>query len=40
MTAKKQLAENIAAGFHRDLAAATAANNWAKQFQQKETPET
>ena len=39
MTAKKQLAENITAGFHGDLAAATAANNWAKQFQQKETPE-
>jgi tyrosyl-tRNA synthetase len=39
MTAKKQLAENITAGFHGELAAATAANNWAKQFQQKETPE-
>ncbi len=39
MTAKKQLAENITAGFHGDLAAATAANNWTKQFQQKETPE-
>ena len=39
MTAKKQLAENITAGLHGDLAAATAANNWAKQFQQKETPE-
>jgi tyrosyl-tRNA synthetase len=39
MSAKKQLAENITAGFHGDLAAATAASNWAKQFQQKETPE-
>ncbi len=39
MTAKKQLAETITAGFHGDLAAAAAANNWAKQFQQKETPE-
>ncbi len=39
MTAKKQLAENITAGLHGDLAAATAANNWSKQFQQKETPE-
>ena len=39
MTAKKQLAANITAGFHGELAAATAANNWAKQFQQKETPE-
>jgi tyrosyl-tRNA synthetase len=39
MTAKKQLAENITAGLHGELAAATAANNWAKQFQQKETPE-
>jgi tyrosyl-tRNA synthetase len=39
MTAKKRLAENITAGFHGELAAATAANNWAKQFQQRETPE-
>jgi len=39
MTAKKQLAENITAGFHGELAAASAAHNWAKQFQQKETPE-
>jgi tyrosyl-tRNA synthetase len=39
MTAKKQLAENITAGFHGDLVAATAANHWTRQFQQKETPE-
>jgi tyrosyl-tRNA synthetase len=39
MTAKKQLAENITAGFHGELAASTAANKWVKQFQQKETPE-
>src|SRR5271170_2150200 len=39
MDAKKQLAENITAGLHGDLAAATAANNWAKQFQMKETPD-
>jgi tyrosyl-tRNA synthetase len=39
MTAKKKLAETIAAGFHGELAAANAANNWAKQFQQGETPE-
>jgi tyrosyl-tRNA synthetase len=39
MTAKKQLAENITAGFHGDLAAATAANNWTKQFQQRDWPD-
>ncbi len=39
MTAKKQLAETITAGFYGDLAAANAANNWAKQFQQKDLPE-
>jgi tyrosyl-tRNA synthetase len=39
MTAKKQLAETITAGFHGIDAATAAANNWAKQFQQKETPE-
>ena len=39
MHAKKQLAETITAGFHGELIAATAANNWAKQFQQGETPE-
>ncbi len=39
MTAKKQLAETITAGFYGDMAAANATNNWAKQFQQRETPE-
>jgi tyrosyl-tRNA synthetase len=36
MTAKKQLAENITAGFYGDLTAANVANNWAKQFQEKD----
>jgi tyrosyl-tRNA synthetase len=39
MAAKKQLAASITADFHGELAAANAANNWAKQFQQGETPE-
>ena len=39
MDAKKRLALTITAGFHGDMAGATAANNWAKQFQQKEPPE-
>lgn len=39
MDAKKHLAETITAGFHGELAAAQAANNWAKQFQHGETPE-
>ena len=39
MEGKKRLAQTITAGFHGDLAAAQAANNWAKQFQQKEWPE-
>jgi tyrosyl-tRNA synthetase len=39
MSAKKKLAETITAGFHGELAAASAANQWTKQFQQGETPE-
>jgi tyrosyl-tRNA synthetase len=39
MDAKKRLALTITEGFHGDMAGSTAANNWAKQFQQKETPE-
>src|SRR5271156_3844614 len=38
MDAKKHLARTITADFHGEMAAAQAANNWAKQFQQKETP--
>jgi tyrosyl-tRNA synthetase len=39
MEAKKRLARTITAGFHSEDAATRAAENWAKQFQQKETPE-
>jgi tyrosyl-tRNA synthetase len=39
MEAKKRLAKTITAGFHGEEAAGHAAENWAKQFQQKETPE-
>jgi tyrosyl-tRNA synthetase len=39
MEAKKQLALTITAGFHGEEASRQAAENWAKQFQQKETPE-
>ncbi len=39
MDAKKQLARTITAGFHSEDTADHAAENWAKQFQQKETPE-
>src|ERR1035438_6304133 len=39
MEAKKRLARTITAGFHGELAAQAAAENWAKMFQQKETAE-
>ena len=39
MEAKKRLARTITAGLHGEEAATHAAENWAKQFQQKETPE-
>ncbi len=39
MEAKKRLALTITAGLHGEEAANHAAENWAKQFQQKETPE-
>jgi tyrosyl-tRNA synthetase len=39
MEAKKRLALTITAGFHGDEVGRHAAENWAKQFQQKETPE-
>src|ERR1700761_195497 len=39
MEVKKQLARTIVAGFHSEEAARTADENWAKQFQKKETPE-
>jgi tyrosyl-tRNA synthetase len=39
MDAKKRLALTITASFHGDDAAARAAENWAKQFQQREIPE-
>ncbi len=35
MEIKKRLAQNITAGFHGDAAAAHAAENWARMFQQK-----
>ena len=38
MTAKKDLAQRIVADFHSADAAATAADDWAKQFQKDETP--
>jgi tyrosyl-tRNA synthetase len=39
MEAKKRLARTIVAGFHGEEAAASADENWAKMFQQKETAE-
>jgi tyrosyl-tRNA synthetase len=39
MEAKKRLARTITAGFHGEAAAASADENWAKMFQQKETAE-
>jgi tyrosyl-tRNA synthetase len=39
MEAKKQLARTITAGFHGEAAAASADENWARMFQQKETAE-
>jgi tyrosyl-tRNA synthetase len=39
MEAKKRLARTITAGFHGDVAAQIADENWAKMFQQKETSE-
>jgi tyrosyl-tRNA synthetase len=39
MEAKKRLALTITAGLHGEDTANRAAENWAKQFQQKETPE-
>jgi tyrosyl-tRNA synthetase len=39
MEVKKRLARTITAGFHGDAAAASADENWARMFQQKETAE-
>ena len=39
MEAKKRLARTIVAGFHSEEATKEADENWAKQFQKKETPE-
>jgi tyrosyl-tRNA synthetase len=39
MAAKKRLARTITAGFHGEQAAASADENWARMFQQKETAE-
>jgi len=39
MDAKKRLARTITAGFHGEAAADSAAENWARMFQQKETAE-
>jgi tyrosyl-tRNA synthetase len=39
MEAKKRLARTITAGFHGEAAAASADENWARMFQQKETTE-
>jgi len=39
MEAKKRLARTIIAGFHGEAAAASADENWAKMFQQKEAAE-
>ncbi len=39
MDAKKRLAFTITAGFHGEAAAHTAADNWAKMFQQKDVSE-
>ena len=39
MEVKKRLARTITAGFHGEAAAASADENWARMFQQKETAE-
>jgi tyrosyl-tRNA synthetase len=39
MEAKKRLARTITAGFHGEAGAESAAENWARMFQQKETAE-
>jgi tyrosyl-tRNA synthetase len=39
MEAKKKLARTIVSGFHDEAAAASADENWARMFQQKETAE-
>ncbi len=39
MEAKKRLARTITSGFHGEAAAASADENWARMFQQKETAE-
>jgi tyrosyl-tRNA synthetase len=39
MTVKKRLARTITAGFHDEIAAAAAEENWARMFQEKETAE-
>ena len=39
MEVKKRLARTIVAGFHGEAAAASADENWARMFQQKETAE-
>jgi tyrosyl-tRNA synthetase len=39
METKKKLARTIVAGFHGEAAAASADENWARMFQQKETAE-
>src|SRR5271163_3931765 len=39
MEAKKRLARTITAGFHGEAAAGSAAENWSRMFQQKETAE-
>ena len=39
MDVKKRLARTITAGFHGEMAAAGAEENWARMFQQKETAE-
>jgi tyrosyl-tRNA synthetase len=39
MNVKKRLARTIVAGFHGEAAAASADENWARMFQQKETAE-
>jgi tyrosyl-tRNA synthetase len=39
MEAKKRLARTITAGFHSEVAAEHASENWARMFQQKETAE-
>ena len=39
MQAKKNLARTITSGFHGDLAASAASENWARMFQQKEIAE-